>query len=890
MRQQRLIITFTVIFVALFILLVLGSSFYVDLLWYSELGYRSLFWRSVLVRWGVTLLSLLLFGGFIGVNLWVALKDIWVPVIYSRWFEPRGLAAIAALSGGFFGLLAGLSLGREWILFWRFFFPESFGRVDPVLGKDISFYVFQLPVYSLLQQSFSVVVTLSFLAVAGIYAASGRITASGRWLNIHPQAQTHFLFLLALFFLGKAWGYLNRSYAILFSSRSEVFFGPGYTDLHAVLPALRVLAVMSFLLSLLCLISMRRTRWKVLGGGVLALVVVSLVGTNIYPSLLQQFTVRPNEIARETPYIRQNIAFTTEAYGLDRVKTRDFPVGFDLRLADVRRNLGTVQNIRLWDWRIFLSSLQQLQAIRQYYAFHDADVDRYQVGGRYLQVLLAARELDYGSLPEKTWVNQHLKYTHGYGVVVAPAAEVGAEGQPLLWVKDIPPSSSPEELRISRPEIYFGEKTDRYVVVKTAEPEFDYPKGDENQYTTYRGRGGISLGNPLARLAFALRTGDYNLLFSRAIIPESRILYLRGVRERVERLAPFLLFDPDPYLVVSGGRLYWIIDAYTVTSAYPYSEPTILQTGEGFNYIRNAVKAVVDAYHGTTAFYVFDPDDPLIRSYQRAFPGLFRSREEMPSDLARHVRYPELLFRVQVEKYNKYHMTDPVVFYNKEDLWVRPRETVGDSVVTMDPYYVIMQLPEESRPEFLILVLVTPANRPNMIAWIAGRSDEPHYGEMIVYKFPKQTLVYGPEQVEARINQNTEISEKITLWNQQGSRVRRGNLLVIPIENSLLYVEPLYLESTATRFPELRRVIVAYGNQVAMGESLGDAMARVFGEQPPGERPPVPPSSGGGGWAEALALYREALARLKEGDWAGFGNLLQRLGAYLEQAAKGVGD
>jgi len=888
MRQQRLILSFTVIFVIAFVLLVLGSSFYVDLLWYSELGYRSFFWRTVLGRWGVTLLSLFLFGGFIGVNLWVSLKDVWVPVIYSRWLEPRGLVAIAALAGGFFGLLAGLSLGREWILFWRFFFPEPFGRVDPVLGKDISFYVFRLPVYSLLQQSFSVAVTLSFLATAGIYAASGRITASGRWLNIHPQAQNHFLFLLALFFLSKTWGYLNRSYAILFSSRSEVFFGPGYTDLHAVLPVLRVLAVMSFLLFLLCLVSMRHFRWKILGGGVLALVAVSLLGGTIYPSLVQQFTVRPNEIARETPYIRENIRFTTEAYGLDRVRTRDFPVDFDLQLADVRRNLGTIQNIRLWDWRIFLSSLQQLQAIRQYYTFHDADVDRYQIGSRYVQVLLAARELDYGSLPEKTWVNQHLKYTHGYGLAVAPAAEVGAEGQPLLWVKDIPPSAEVEGFRILRPEIYFGEKTDRYVVVGTSEPEFDYPKGDENQYTTYRGRGGIPL-NPFARLAFALRTGDYNLLFSRAITPQSRILYLRGVKERVERLAPFLLYDPDPYLVLSEGRLYWMMDAYTVTSAYPYSEPTILQTGESFNYIRNSVKVVVDAYHGDTKFYVFDPQDPLIRSYQRAFPDLFRPREEMSPDLARHIRYPELLFRVQVEKYNKYHMTDPVVFYNKEDLWVRPRETVGDSVVTMDPYYVIMQLPEESRPEFLILVPVTPANRPNMIAWIAGRSDEPHYGELIVYRFPKQTLVYGPEQVEARINQNTQISEKITLWNQQGSRVRRGNLLVIPIENSILYVEPLYLESTATRFPELRRVIVAYGNQVAMGETLGDALVQVFGEQAPeAQRPPRETASGG--WAEALRIYRDALARLREGDLAGFGNLLQRLGTYLEQAARGAGD
>ncbi|HEY8449684.1 MAG TPA: UPF0182 family protein, partial [Bacillota bacterium] len=631
-------------------------------------------------------------------------------------------------------------------------------------------------------------------------------------------------------------------------------------------------------------------------GGMVGL---SLLVGSIAPALVQRLVVEPNEQAVEAPYIAHNIAFTRYAYGLDRVTVREFAASPDIDAATLSEHRATLDNIRLWDVRPLLSTYRQRQNIRQYYNFHDVDVDRYRLDGQLRQVLLAPRELDVGQLdPDAaTWVNVHLRYTHGYGVVVSPAAAVAAGGQPEFWVRDIPPRSS-IPLTITRPEIYFGEVTHQYIIVNGKEPEIDYPTENEAVAETfYQGRAGIAVGSPLRRLLFAVHLGDANLLFSGALTGESRILLHRQVEERVRRIAPFLLYDRDPYVVIDDeGRLVWLLDAYTATGHFPYAQPYrgdyAPRAFRGYNYVRNAVKVVVDAYHGDVNFYVFDEGDPLIRAYARAFPGLFRPAEEMPPDLRQHARYPEDLFRLQAEMYTLYHMVDPRVFYNQEDVWALPQELFEQEPVVMEPYYLVMRLEQGSEPEFLLMLPFTPANRANMIAWMAGRSDGDRLGELFVFNLPKDRQIFGPMQVENRINQHDEIAQNLALWNQQGTSVIRGSLLVVPVGETLLYVEPLYLRSAAGGLPELRRVIVGVGDrQPVMAESFAAALARALGDgtQADGtEAPGRPPSSPmpQEAWArEALRLYRAALEALTRGDFATFGEHLRALGELLERQA-----
>jgi uncharacterized membrane protein (UPF0182 family) len=643
------------------------------------------------------------------------------------------------------------------------------------------------------------------------------------------------------------------------------------------------------------------------------------------PLLVQQFVVKPNELAKESPYIAYNIDFTRQAYNLNNIKEVDFEVNNSLGSEDIKNHDVTIQNIRVWDERPLLQTYRQIQSIRLYYNFNNVDVDRYLIANQYRQVMLAARELVVDQLPPqaKTWVNRHLIYTHGYGLAMSPVNEVTAEGLPQLMIKDVPPAVD-INLKLDRPEIYFGEKTTEYILVKTSTQEFDYPKGDKNVYTNYQGRGGVLINSFMKRMLFAIEFQDPQLLFTRYLTPESRIMFNRRIRSRVTAIAPFLAYDTDPYMVVSGGRLFWIQDAYTASNMYPYSKRsrTPFRKRE-LNYIRNSVKVIINAYDGHVAYYMIDTQDPILKTYAKIYPALFKPLDEMPADLKKHLRYPKDLFEIQVQTYAKYHMQDVQVFYNQEDLWEPPDEIYSDNRQMMKPYYIIIKLPHEAKEEFLLMLPYTPSKKDNMIGWLAARSDLPHYGKLLVYKLSKDKLVYGPMQIEARIDQQTDISRELSLWGQRGSRVIRGNLLAIPVSDSFIYVEPIYLEAeqepqreaqsvsaskagqsrqqkpptkarkgiTATAaLPELKRIILALGNRVAMEEKLDLALSRVLGgkmvdkEEVSSKMPESGAFSDLG--EQALQYYNNAKDYLRQGDWAGYGRELEKLENVLKQFAK----
>ncbi|MFP3975137.1 MAG: UPF0182 family protein, partial [Dehalococcoidia bacterium] len=591
------------------------------------------------------------------------------------------------------------------------------------------------------------------------------------------------------------------------------------------------------------------------------------------------------------PYIEHNIDFTRTAFDLNEIEEKEFRIEEKVTAEAIQNNPGTVENIRLWDYRPLRNTYEEKQSLRQYYDFSDIDIDRYTIDGKYQQVMLGVRELFSASLTAKaqTWVNKHLQYTHGYGLVMSKASEVDSEGLPKFILRDIPPQG---DLDLEVPQIYYGENTDTYVAVKTKAPEFDYPKGDKNVYSEYEGDGGVGLGSFVRRLAYAWQLGDFNMLISGELTSESRVLYHRNIQERINRLAPFLTLDRDPYPVVSDGKLFWIQDAYTTAEKYPYSEPSLA----GFNYIRNSVKVVVDAYNGSVTFYVVDPDDTVLETYRGIFPNLFTSIAKMPDSLRAHLRYPQDLFSIQAEMYRTYHMEDARVFYNKEDLWTTPNEFSYGKEQPMEPYYVIMRLPGENEEEFLLMQPFTPENKNNAIAWLGARCDGENYGELLVYDFPKDKLIYGPRQIENRIDQNTEISGQFTLWGQAGSEVFRGNLLMIPIGDSYLYVEPIFLQAEGGGLPELKRVIVSSGNQLLMKPTLEEALNELFAlstdetdkEEPspePGSEPePEPLEPEVAELArQAQEHYSKAQEYLQEGNWAAYGEELDALEEILDQ-------
>jgi uncharacterized membrane protein (UPF0182 family) len=893
--------------VFLYVAAVALANFYTEILWWrDDLKQPTVFWKLFSSRWGWGAVFGFIALVFIGLNiLFVRMKT----AADAGSGPGRKLARGVALAALFLAFQHGMSLGRDhWreILLWKN--RESFGVAEPIFNKDVGFYMFSYPFLHLVTDWFLGLVALTLAGVVVLYL----LRAAGR-LGIQPGPRGQIQFYLREETVAPGWnrllthasllgallllGFVAKSrlaiWGLMYSSRGVVY-GPGYTDVHVMIPALNAVSIALVLGSVLLLVAVGARSLKAtvraLRAGVSIVVVVWLLGVVITPALIQRYQVSPNETSLEIPYIRHNMKFTRLGFGLmeDRIELRDFPPVQPVSRANLVNDTVTISNVRLWDWRALESTYDQNQSFRQYYDFFDVDIDRYSVNGRVRQVMLALRELNPRSFSENaaTWVNMRLIYTHGYGLCMNPTNEFNPEGLPNYWIKDIPPVAVDSTLAVHRPEIYFGEMTHDPVYVESAQKEFNYPRGDENVYTRYSGLGGVPLGGGLRRLALALRFDGLRQITSADLHADTRLLFRREIRERLQEATPFLRFDHDPYAVVADGRLYIVVDAYTTSEYFPYSE----KLPGGLNYIRNSVKATVDCYDGTVRYYVFDESDPLIRAWSRIFPGLLRPASEMSQALRAHVRYPEDFLSIQAHVYSTYHMTDPLVFYNKEDRWAIAKETAGQGEPReMLPYYAVLELPGEPREEFVQLIPFTPfsVNQPrnNMVGWMAGRCDGPAYGKLLVYRFPKQTLVYGPMQIEARIDQDANISKDLTLWNQQGSSVIRGNLIVLPLENTILYTEPIFLQATHSRMPELKRVVVASQDRLGYGETFDQALSNLVRGTGPEERSDLfgRVEGAGGAGADSLGAFRDS-TRAAGGDWRRARELYRR---YLELSGAG---
>lgn len=889
-KKLRYVILFGLIFLVLPLLFSFLGLF-VDWLFFAETGYTSVFAKTLSAKVGAGVLFGAAFLFFALANVVAANRfdfpqsEIFVlrGVIHparmyglERFVKPLAVVAVFVVA-----FLSGQWGAVKWEDLLLFRYGLDTGAGDPIIGRDIGFYLFKLPLLEASKgfASFTIVVTM--LVVAASYLLRGGILVTENSVSIDRKVKKHIGILAGLFILNIAFGFYLDTFKLLFSEHGALF-GAGYTDIHARLFFYRILLFITPPAAVLFVAGvMRGSRVLTLGPPGLVLAVY-IVGIMIYPSALQKFKVAPNELVLETPFIKHNITFTRAGYDLERIETIPFDVDYSLTARDIERNDATIKNIRLWDHGPLLRTYSQLQQIRTYYKFADVDNDRYVIDGEYMQVMLSPRELSYNDLPSRTWINERLIFTHGNGITFGPVSRISREGLPEFFIKDIPPVSQ-ADIRVTLPEIYYGELSNDYVIVKTKVPEFSYPTSEGNIYTSYKGRGGVKLDSFLARALFALHFKTEKILLSSDIAKESRILYYRNVIGRVKTVAPFLLFDQDPYIVVTGdGRLVWVMDAYTFSDRMPYSKPI----DRRINYMRNSVKVVVDAYDGSLDFYVSDPSDIMIKAYSKMFPGMFKSLAEMPEDVRRHVRYPNRFLQAQASMFAAYHMTDPKVFYNKEDLWEVP---VFDEK-PMEPYYTIMKLPGEKREEYILLLPYTPAKRDNLAAWFAARCDEPNYGKLLVYTFPRDRLVFGPKQVDARINQDSYISQQLTLWSQHGSQVIRGSLLVIPIERSLLYVQPLYLAaSDRVGLPELRRVIVAYENDVVMEENLEIALQRLFGGKAAAVRKAAPVEEAAAPSRdlarEAMRAFERAIEMQRQGNWAAYGEELRKLEQILRKMA-----
>lgn len=830
-------------------------SYYVDALWYHSLGYGDVFRKTLSLEWSIftafaLATFLILYGAFVALGR-AHRSDLPSSGAIIIGGQPVKLSLEPLLRLLSFGaplviaIMAGSSMMAEWPTLARFWYAQRgpTSIVDPIFGKPLTFYLFTLPAWAVLADWLLTlaVLTLGIAALFLFLTRSNRIfegrngayitspwRVSPPWRGVSITS-AFLLFALALRV------YISRFEQLL--AEHTIFSGATYIDVHIMLRGMLIVCVALLLGAAIAIVTAvwaPRGRWIV--AAVLPAAVCYFV-LQLSGWYVNSFIVKPNELVRERPFIRNNIEFTRQAYGLNRIAQREFSAQTTVESADAQNNQPTLQNIRLWDWRALQDTLRQIQEIRTYYDFPDIDIDRYEIDGTIRQVMLATRELSVEKLPEssRNWINEKLIYTHGYGVTMNPVNGFTPEGLPTLMLGNMPVQSTVRGLALTRPEIYFGELTNEDVYVKTRQKEFNYPQGQANSLTSYEGTGGIVLGGMLRRILIALDRGDLaKLPFSDDVNQDSRLLMRRNVRERVAAIAPFLTYDSDPYIVVGNdGRLSWIMDAFTSSESYPYSRHYALG-GSSVNYARNSVKVVIDAYDGTATFYVFDTEDPVIATYRNIFPGLFKEASAMPASVRRHVRYSELLLRLQAEVYGLYHMTDPEMFYNREDLWTPATEAAVDergdrTTQPMEPNFVLMKLPGEAGIEFVDILPFTPANRNNLIGWIAGRSDGANYGSAVVYNFPKTRLIDGPLQVEARIDQNAQLSGQLTLWNQQGSHVRRGNLLVIPTGSALLYAEPIYLQAERSPMPELRLVVLALQDRLAYGTTFESAMAALFG-------------------------------------------------------------
>ncbi len=925
-RRQKLVLILSIAFVA-FIVIGKLVSFYTNWLWFQSLEFQPVFWHTLQARFTSGILFGVLAALIIGINLWVAGRFAQRTLrLGPVWEGGEALEALLRSRNSYLivgGLLVWIltSIGAgQWPLWLRYIHSQPFGVADPIFGQDVGFYVFSLPFYQYMANFLLGAFIVSGLAIALIYSGGGGIPSQPR-VNVLPWPRAHFSALGGLLLLVIAWIYRLKIYTLLYSE-GWVAFGASYTDVNVQVWSywLLVLVFIGAAVLLFVNIRARGSKLPLISGGLL--VGGAIIVGSVPSALVQQLVVDPSELALEAPYIQHNIDATRRAYGLDRIEEQPFEASEDLTRADIEANPLTIRNVRIWDERPLMQTYQQVQEIRPYYVFPDVDVDRYTIDGVYRQVMLSAREMAVERLPvqARNWVNERLQYTHGYGVALSPVNHVTPAGLPDFMVKDLPPVSVPG-LEIERPEIYYGERSYAYVVVKTSMQEFDYPSGDENKYSTYQGVGGVPMDGFLDRLAFAIRFADLNLILSSYITDESRIMLRRQIRERVNAIAPFLQYDSDPYMVISAGKLYWIMDAYTTTDMYPYST----RGGRAhLNYIRNSVKAVVDAYSGEVSFYRMDVQDPIIAAYAESFPGLFKAVEEMSADLRAHLRYPKDLFKYQALTYRSYHMQDVQVFYNQEDLWEIPNEIYRDRPQRMEPYYIIVKLPGQVQEEFLLMLPFTPARKDNMIGWLAARCDGENYGDLLAYRLPKDRMIFGPMQLEARIDQQPDISSQLTLWGQGGSEVIRGNLLAIPIERSFLYIEPIYLQARqepeaptfpgaggvpeqqqrsarpnfrSTAIPELKKVIVMFGDQVIMRDTFEEALNELFGT----DATPVTqlnevavrltPTAASGTIlrsaakmaAEAEAHYQHMRISLQTWDWAGAGREMEALERTLTE-------
>lgn len=851
----------TMIGIALiFILLTASSGLYEDWLWFKDLGYEQLFWTPLLSKWLIeivngTILFLFIAGTLISIRHAILtfvndklrsrlrlVHQMDRPVY--RLSQKRvtiWLLLISAITSYGVSFVAGFT---GWLEVLSFMKSTPFGQGDPIYGRDLGFYFFQLPFLKTVFNAFFGPLLILTLFTALFYAVTGvlrfHISRLKFWrkgaVEINPEARRHLALLLTVLLAFKAFGYYLDKYQLLYSKHGHVV-GAGYADLTASLPALNILIVLSIAGCFAAFLTLFLADVRLLTVPIALILLVGSVSYGIFPTFIQSFIVIPNELDKEAPYIQNEIAMTRFGYGLNQIKEQDYPGNIPLNAKSLSAEQPTLNNIRLNDTRPLIQTFTQKQGIRLYYKFNDIDVDRYQINGESRQVMLSARELSTNDLDSKakTFVNLRFKYTHGYGVAASFANAVTAEGLPNFAIKDVPPSTEFPEFNLKEPRIYYGELTNDWVVVDTEVKEFDYPQGNVNAESRYEGKTGIYL-TPLNKLMLSLKHGTPRFYLATEVNNQSRILLHRNIMERVKKLAPFLEYDEDPYLVINQGRLQWVLDAYTSSNALPYAS---VYPDRDFNYIRNSVKVVIDAYDGTVDFYAVDLKDPILQTYRKIFPGVFKDLSQMSPTLKTHLRYPETLFTVQSNMLKNFHMTDTTVFYNKEDSWDIAKELFDSKPQNVEPYYTIMQIPGTGQSEFVLMLPFTPASsstntRNNMVAWMAARMDAEHYGELILFKLPKNIEIDGPLQVESRIDQDPEISKQLTLWNQQGSSVIRGNLLVLPMQGNFLYVEPIYLQSNkGGSIPEMKRVILVYQDQLVMSETLGNALNQMFGADVP---------------------------------------------------------
>lgn len=896
-------------------------EFFTNLLWFKELGYVNVFFKELVTQLEFGIPTFLIVTLICYFYLMAIKKNYYTRLgACSRVSPERTVNWIARGLSLAFGLVAAILVaGQLWFQLLQFTNSTDFGIIDPIFQKDVSFYIFKLEFWQRLNGvligliiGFAIVNLIYYLALLAkrrpyfFDQQTGDSAQTGPFGPVYPGrkfnqgtvesllkvAGTQLVVLGVLLFLLFALHFYLKQFSLLYSSSSGVVYGAGFTDIHVTIWVYRLQIALSLAGAILVVLSLRRGQVKRIVLAPAAMIVLGLLGLGA-SALVQNLVVEPDEINKEYAYLENNIAFTRYAYDLQDIVTEDYGVQYDLTAEDIANNLETITNIRINDYEPALKYYNQTQGIRLYYGFNDVDVDRYMVNGEYTQTFLSAREIDESAINDQ-WLTSHLMYTHGYGVTLSRVDTVTESGQPAMLIDSIPPVSRVEEIQITRPEIYFGELTNNYIVVNTNEPEFDYPSGESNVYAEYQGQGGIPM-NFLNRLLFAIREGDMQLLVSTNINKDSRIIINRNIMERIQTIAPFLSYDEDPYIVVAEGGLYWILDAYTVSGYYPYSEP-FGQTG--VNYIRNSVKVVVDAYNGDVDFYIVGAEDPIADTLQKIYPTLFQDVEQMPESLRQHLRYPNTMFTIQANVYTKYHMTDVNVFYQNEDGWAIATETYGQEQVSMTPTYFIMKLPGQSQAEFINSIPYTPSGKNNLTALLIARNDGEYYGELILYQMPKDRIIYGPQQIEAQINQNTEIAQDFTLWSSAGSTYTRGNMFVIPIESSLMYVEPIYLESASTSLPEVKKIILYYNERIAYEDTLSEALYTMFGvdlaalrgETPdqPTEEPNLAPDTPEDYDLETLAekantAFENALNAQRNGDWAAYGEYLDELENWLQQ-------